>query len=252
MTTINDTVDYIFGMHPVTEAVRAGRELENILVNKEVHHEQMRILKDLAKENNIPVKIVPIEKLNRITRKNHQGVIAFIAQITYSNIENIIPGLYESSKTPLILILDRVTDVRNFGAIARTAECAGAHAIVVPSKGGAPVNGDAMKTSAGALNNIPVCKVKSLKETIVFLKQSGVQVVACTEKTREKFYDLDLTSPTALILGSEEDGVSSDLIALCDHKAGIPMYSPIGSLNVSVACGIIMFELNRQRDLNPH
>ena len=190
---------------------------------------------------------VPLEKLNRITRKNHQGAIAFVSAIHYAKLENVIADTFEKGEIPFILILDRVTDVRNFGAIARTAECAGVHAIVLPSRGAAQINADAMKTSSGALNFIPVCKEDSLIQTIDFLQNSGLRVVACTEKAKSTIYEIDYKDPIAIIMGSEEDGITDEIIRKSDEIAKIPQAGQVGSLNVSVAAGVIIFETVRQR-----
>jgi 23S rRNA (guanosine2251-2'-O)-methyltransferase len=195
------------------------------------------------------VQKVPLEKLNRITRKNHQGAIAFVSAIHYAKLENVIADTFEKGEIPFILILDRVTDVRNFGAIARTAECAGVHAIVLPSRGAAQINADAMKTSSGALNFIPVCREDSLIQTIDFLQNSGLRVVACTEKAKSTIYEIDYKDPIAIIMGSEEDGITDEIIRKSDEIAKIPQAGQVGSLNVSVAAGVIIFETVRQRSI---
>lgn len=237
----------VFGIRAVMEAIKSGKEIESILVQRGLAGGIFLELRALLKERGLSYQQVPVEKLNRITPKNHQGVIAVISQITYQKIEDVIPLLYEEGKTPLILILDGITDVRNLGAIARTAECAGVHAIVVPVKGSAQINPDAIKTSAGALFKIPVCRQESLSKTARFLQESGLQLVACTEKTQDFLYKPDYTLPTAIIMGSEEDGISTDLIRISDHLAKIPMYGKIESLNVSVSAGIVIYEAVRQR-----
>lgn len=239
--------ELLFGLRPVIEAIHAGKEIEKLFLQEGLHGPLSGELRQLIKEHNIVHQFVPIEKLDRITRKNHQGVVGFISPIQYQSIENIVPILFEQGKNPLILVLDRITDVRNFGAIARTAECAGVDAIVIPTKGAAQINPDAIKTSAGALHKIAVCRETNLKNTLDFLKDSGIQLVACTEKTDSKYFSIDYTPPTAIILGSEEDGISPEYLKKCDYKAMIPLMGEIGSLNVSVANGIILFEANRQR-----
>jgi 23S rRNA (guanosine2251-2'-O)-methyltransferase len=203
----------------------------------------------LLKKNNIPYQYVPVEKLNRLTSKNHQGVVGYLSTVTYHKIQQILPTLFEEGKTPLLLILDRITDVRNFGAIARTAACSGVHAIIIPSKGAAQINADAIKTSAGALHTIPVCRENNLKDVIAFLRESGLQVISCTEKTKDVYYSHDYTLPVAIIMGSEEDGISSEYLKASDAHAMIPLMGDIGSLNVSVATGIILYEAVRQRQL---
>ena len=239
--------DRIFGIRPVIEAIEAGKTIDKLMVQKGLRGDIIGQLLGIAKEYHIPVQYVPVEKLNRLTRKNHQGVFAFVSPVDFYDIENILPMIYEEGKTPFLLILDRVSDVRNFGAIARTAECTGVDAIIVPEKGSASVNEDAVKTSAGALFRIPVCKVKSLKETIEYLQLSGIKITCATEKTDDTLYDVDFSLPTAVVMGSEEDGVSDEIIRKADHLAKLPMYGEIGSLNVSVACGAFLYEGVRQR-----
>ncbi len=239
--------NFIFGTRTAIEAIRAGKEVDKIFIQKGLNNELFAELRKLITDGNIPHQFVPIEKLDRITGKNHQGVICFLSEITFHNIENLLPGIYEKGTVPLLLILDKVTDVRNFGAICRTAECSGVNAIIIPTRGSAQINADAVKTSAGALQLIPVCREENLKNTIIFLKESGVQIVACTEKTDDYYYSLDFTQPTAIIMGSEEDGISGEYLKLCDHKAKIPLLGEIQSLNVSVACGVLLYEVVKQR-----
>lgn len=236
--------DFVFGIQSVLETLRSGKEIDKLLVQRELGN--LEVL-EFARMRGIPVQKVPTEKLDRITRKNHQGVIAFVAAVNYAKLENIVADVFERGLTPLILLLDRVTDVRNFGAIARTAECAGVQAIVVPVKGGAQINADAMKTSSGALNFLPVCREDTLTQTVRYLQESGIHVVGCTEKVGKTIYELDFTIPTALILGSEEDGISDELLRLADELASIPIQGRVGSLNVSVASGIALYEVIRQR-----
>ncbi len=236
--------DIVYGVQSVLETLRSSKEIEKILIQREFGHQEVE---KIAIERGIPVQKVPLEKLNRITTKVHQGVIAFISSVNYAKISNVIADIYEKGEVPFVLILDRITDVRNFGAIARTAESAGVHAIVVPAKGAAQINADAMKTSSGALNFIPVCRENNLWQTVNELQQSGMQIVACTEKTNRSLYEIDFSVPTAIIMGSEEDGISDNLLEKSDFNAKIPMNGKIGSLNVSVACGIILYEAVRQR-----
>ncbi len=237
----------IFGIRAVIEAIKSGKEIESLYIQRGLTGGIILELRSLLKENDIVFQLVPIEKLNRLTPKNHQGAVAFISPITYEKIENIIPAIYERGEVPLILLLDGITDVRNFGAIARTAECAGVHALVVPSKGSAQINPDAIKTSAGALYRIPVCRHDSLLKIAKYLQESGLQLVACTEKTNDYLYQPDYTVPTAVILGSEESGISTDLIRISDYLAKIPMFGEIESLNVSVSAGVILYEAVRQK-----
>jgi len=237
----------VFGIRAVIEAIDSGKEIESLFVQRGLSGSLFLELKSLLKEHNIGYQQVPIEKLNRITRKNHQGVIAVISPITYQHVEDLLPTIYEKGETPLLLMLDGVTDVRNMGAIARTAECAGVHAIIVPKKGSAEINPDAIKTSAGALYKIPVCREDALGRTARFLIESGVQLVVGTEKTQDSVYDVDYTVPTCIVLGAEDVGVSDDLIRVSDKLAKIPMFGEIKSLNVSVSAGIVIYEAIRQR-----
>jgi len=237
----------VFGIRAVIEAIKAGQDIESLFLQRGLVGGLISELKTLLREYDIPSQQVPIEKLNRITAKNHQGAIAFISPITYQKIEDIIPAIFEKGETPLIIILDGITDVRNFGAIARTAECSGVHAIVVPKKGSAQVNPDAVKTSAGALYNIPVCRHDSLLQVLRFLKDSGLQIVSCTEKTDDLIYHPDFTAPTAIIMGAEDEGITFELIRNSDYLTKIPMSGGIASLNVSVSAGVILYEAVRQR-----
>lgn len=237
----------VFGIRAVMEAINSGKEIESLFIQRGLSGELLMELRFLLKEHNIAFQQVPIEKLNRITRKNHQGVIAVISPITYQDIEDLLPAIYEKGEVPFLLMLDGVTDVRNMGAIARTAECAGVHAIIVPRKGSAEVNPDAIKTSAGALYKIPVCRHDSLSKVGRFLIDSGVQLVVSTEKTENSIYDVDYTAPTCIVMGAEDVGVSDDLIRISDKLAKIPMFGEIASLNVSVSAGIVIYEAIRQR-----
>lgn len=244
-----DKIEMIFGLRPILEALGAGKGLERIYLQKGQRNSITQEITELAHNANVPVALVPPEKLDTLTRKNHQGAVAFLAAITYAPLDNIVADIYEKGKTPLLLVLDRITDVRNFGSIARNAECLGVDAIIIPSRGAAQINGDALKTSAGALNIIPVCRENNLKDTLTFLQQSGIQVVACTEKSDLDITSttLDLTGPTAILMGSEEDGISPEYLKKSDVRVKIPMAGQIGSLNVSVASGIVLFEVLRQR-----
>ena len=238
---------FLYGTRPVIEAIKAEKEIDKVFVQKGLQGEVYQELMDLIKEHDVPYQYVPIEKLNKLTMKNHQGVACFVSIISYTPIENLIPMIYEKGETPLVLILDRITDVRNFGAIARTAECAGVDAIIIPSRGGAQINSDALKTSAGALHNIPVCRSENLKSTIDFLKKSGLQIIAATEKAGDYHFKIDYTPPTAIIMGSEEDGISPEYLRMADYKVSIPILGQIESLNVSVACGVLIYEALKQR-----
>ena len=245
---MNDNTDnLIFGTRAVIEAVNAGKEIDKIIIQKGLSNQLYSELRKAIKDLDIPIQIVPPEKINRITTKNHQGVLAFIAQVTYYEVEDVLTRVIEKGKTPLVLILDRVTDVRNFGAIARSADCAGVQFMIIPSRGAAQINADAVKTSAGALNRMKVCRVDNLKDTIDYLKQCGLQIIACHEKTESYHFNADLTKPTAIIMGSEENGISSEYLKRSDMQVKIPMVGNIASLNVSVAAGIILFEAVKQR-----
>lgn len=239
--------EFVFGIRAVIEAIKAGKDVESIYIQRGISGGLILELKAILKDSQIPVHNVPVEKLNRMTQKNHQGVIAVISPITYQKIEDIIPMIYEKGETPLILILDSITDVRNMGAIARTAACVGIHAIVVPLKNAAQINADAIKTSAGALFTIPICRHASLLKTAQFLQESGLQIVACTEKTNDMIYAPDYTVPTAIVMGSEDEGISNEILRMANHLAKIPMQGTIESLNVSVATGVILYEAIRQR-----
>lgn len=239
--------DFIFGTRAVMEAIHAEREIDKILINKDINNELVKELIALSKKARIPVVRVPEAKLNRITRKNHQGVIAHMSSIQYASLDHVIEACYSKGVAPLLLMLDRITDVRNFGAIARTAECAGVHAVIIPEKGSAQINSDAVKTSAGALNHLPIIRVKNLYYTLKDLKKMGLQAIAVTEKTENMMYEADYTLPSVLILGSEEDGISDELIGQSDSLVKIPMAGNIESLNVSVSAGVVIYEAVRQR-----
>lgn len=241
--------NFIFGTRTVLEAIDAGKEIEKVFIQKGLQNDLIKELISKMKSLKIPFSQVPLEKLNRLTKKNHQGVICFISPIQFSSLDHIIESAYSSAKDPFLVILDRITDVRNFGAIARTMECVGADALVIQSRGNALIGGDAMKTSAGALNILPICREENLKECIKNLRASGITIVGCTEKTDKLIYEADLNGPLAIILGSEEDGISPEYLKLCDHLVKIPMAGKIESLNVSVSAGIILYESLRQRSL---
>ena len=242
-----NTDNLIFGTRAVIEAINAGKEIDKIIIQKGLSNQLYNELRKAIQDLDIPIQIVPPEKINRISTKNHQGVLAFVSQITYYEVEDLLTETFEKGKTPLILILDRVTDVRNFGAIARSADCAGVDFIVIPSRGAAQINADAVKTSAGALNRMKVCRVDNLKNTIEYLKESGLQIIACHEKTTNYHFNADLTKPSAIIMGSEENGISNEYLKRSDMQVKIPMVGNIASLNVSVAAGVILFEAVKQR-----
>lgn len=239
--------EMIFGIRAVIEAIQADKEIDKILVRRDLQGELAKELFDVLHGTTIQVQRVPQERLDRYTRKNHQGVIAFISAITYQKLEDIIPFVYEQGRDPFIVLLDGVTDVRNFGAIARTCECAGVDAIVIPAKGSVSVNADAIKTSAGALHVLPVCKEKSINQAIRFLQQSGVKVYAASEKAAKDYTHIAYDGPTAIVMGAEDTGVSYENLRICDAMIKIPQFGTIGSLNVSVASSILIYEVVRQR-----
>jgi 23S rRNA (guanosine2251-2'-O)-methyltransferase len=242
-----DKSDMIYGTRAVIEAIHAGKDIDKVMVQTGLQNDLVKELLSVARNNNVQVQFVPQEKLKRLSSKNHQGVICILSPVSFASIDDLIFRAYNEGRDPFIIILDRVTDVRNFGAIVRTAECAGIDGIVIPDKGSAPITGDAMKTSAGALNHIPICRERDMKRTMQYLHNNGVRVVACTEKTETSIYSLNLTGPIALILGSEEDGVSDAFIKEADDLARIPLKGKIESLNVSVAAGVALYEILRQR-----
>ena len=236
----------IFGIRPVVEAIEAGREIEKLYIRKGAEGQLMTELRDLCLRHRVRVQEVPVEKLNRLVRGNHQGVVAQIAAIAYVQLDDILERVPDD-ETPLVVVFDGVTDVRNFGAIARSAEGAGAHGLIAPLKNSAPVNAEAIRASAGALTTIPVCRVGSIRNTLKTLQAEGFQVVAATEKSRKLLYDADLRRPTALVMGAEETGISKEVLKLCDERLAIPLIGRIESLNVSAAAAVMLFEVVRQR-----
>ena len=242
--------EMIFGVRAVLEAIDAGKEIDKILIKRDILSELSRELFAAVKGTNIPVQRVPVEKLNRITRKNHQGVIAFVSAVEYASIETVIPTLFEEGKNPLIVLLDGITDVRNFGSIARTCDCAGVDAVIIPMHGSVTVNADAVKTSAGALHTLPVCREKNITETLKYLKASGLRIVCATEKGKINYTASDLTAPVCVVMGAEDTGIPAEHLALCDDWVSIPQYGRIESLNVSVATAVILYEAVRQRHTN--
>jgi len=240
--------EFLFGIHAVQEAIESGSELDKIYVRKDYSNPGIKEILSAAFRLNIPIQKVPKEKLNAITGKNHQGIIAYLSAVQYASLDNIISSSYSFGDDPLLLMLDRITDVHNFGAIARTAEGLGFDAIIIPFKGGARLNNEAVQISAGALMHLPVCRVKSLLSTLDYLKKNGIRVVACTEKARDSIYEVEMKGPVCLILGSESDGISHELLAKADDRLNIPMYGKISSYNVSVSMAIAGAELVRQRN----
>lgn len=243
-----DKKEYIFGLRAVIEAIEAGKDIDKVLIRKDLAGGDLsRELLAKIKEYGVISQRVPLEKLNRITMKNHQGCIALLSAVTYYKLEQVVPSLYEEGMLPFIVLLDGITDTRNFGAIARTAECAGVDAIVIPERHSVSVNGDAVKTSAGALLHLPVCRETSIEDAVKYLKDSGFTVVGATEKGRDEYTDADYTGPVAIVMGAEDTGISDGVLRLCDSLAAIPIIGSIGSLNVSVAAGVMMYEAVRQR-----
>jgi 23S rRNA (guanosine2251-2'-O)-methyltransferase len=241
--------DCIFGLRAVIEAIKAGKQIDRLLIKQGLQGVLYHELMTEVKTHNIVYQIVPLERIELVTHKNHQGVLAWLSVIEYQYIANLLPMIYEKGADPLIIALDGVSDVRNFGAIVRTAECLGAHAIIIPEKGSARITADAVKTSAGALHSFPVCREKSIVRSIEFLKDSGLRVICAAEKSGSLASEVSLTGPAVLILGSEDKGISRELIALSDHQIKIPMTGTISSLNVSVAAGILLYEMVRQRSV---
>jgi 23S rRNA (guanosine2251-2'-O)-methyltransferase len=241
--------DYIFGLRSIIEAVRAGKQIDRLLIKKGLQGALYHELMIEVRKHGISYQIVPQERIELVTRKNHQGVLAWLSLIEFQSVTSLIPMIFEKGEDPLIIALDGVSDVRNFGAIVRSAECLGAHAIIIPEKGSARITADAVKTSAGALHSFPVCREKSIQGSIGYLKESGLKVITAGEKSGSDISKSDLRGPTVVIMGSEDKGISRELISLADQHIRIPMTGKIGSLNVSVATGIILYEIARQRAL---
>lgn len=239
--------ELIFGVRAVIEAIQAGKDIDKILVKRDIQSDLSKELFAALKGMHIPVQRVPVERINKITRKNHQGVVAFMSAITYQRTEDLVPFLFERGKSPFFVMLDGVTDVRNFGAIARTCECAGVDAVIIPTHNSVSVNADAMKTSAGALHTLPVCRETNLKDTLRYLKECGFHIVGATEKGDYDYTEADYNNPLCIIMGAEDRGISYDNLALCDEWVKIPMRGTIESLNVSVAAGILIYEAIKQR-----
>lgn len=241
--------EMVYGIRPVMEAIDSGKEAEKVFIQKGLRSDNFGELMKMIKDRSIPYQIVPMEKLNRLTRKNHQGVVAYISPVVFYQIEDVLPGIYEAGKTPFILVLDKITDVRNFGAILRTAECTGVDAVIMPSKNSAQLNSGTIKSSAGAIYKIPICRSENLKQTLEFLQQSGLQIVAATEKAEQNCFETELNGPLALLMGSEGEGISGEYLKKVDLEVKIPLMGEIDSLNVSVATGVLLYEVVRQRSL---
>lgn len=239
----------IFGIYPIQEAVNSNTTIDKIYIQKDINNTTIdNIVKDLEKKDT-SINFVPLEKLNRLTKGNHQGIVAIASPIPFYSLETVVESALSKIGQPIFLILDQISDVRNFGAIIRTAECTGVEAIIIQKKGGAPITGDTIKTSAGAIFKMPICKVDHIKDAIFYLQASGIHTIAATEKTESSIYDINLNQPIAIIMGSEGKGVSKSVLNLVDSKAALPLKGTINSLNVSVACGAFLYETVRQRSL---
>jgi len=241
--------EMLFGTRAVIEALRAGKNIEKILIRRDMNNALVRELYQALGGEHVPVQKVPVEKLNHLTDRNHQGVVAFTSPVIFQHIADIIPSLYERGKTPFVVALDGVTDVRNFGAIARSCVCAGADALVIAASGSAAAGADAIKTSAGALLHLPLCREANMAKTLQFLAESGLKTVAVSEKAAQNYTEISLTEPLVLGLGSEENGISPEVLRHCSHAASIPLFGAVQSLNVSVAAGIMLYEVVRQREM---
>ncbi|WP_343798678.1 23S rRNA (guanosine(2251)-2'-O)-methyltransferase RlmB [Gaetbulibacter jejuensis] len=239
----------IFGIRAIIEAIKSGENIDKIFLQKGLKGDLFTELEQLIRQERLNASYVPFEKLNRLSKKNHQGAVAQIAPISFYDIEDLVLNVIESGKTPLFLLLDQLSDVRNFGAIIRTAECTGVSGIIIQKKGGAPVNGDTVKTSAGAIFKIPICKVDHIKDAVFHMQASGIKVIAATEKTDNTIYDVSFNEPCAIIMGSEGKGINPSVLKVADEKAKLPILGEIESLNVSVACGAFLYEAVRQRRL---
>ena len=239
--------NYIYGIRAVIEAIESGKSIDKVLVKRDLSGDLSKELLAKIREYGVVMQKVPQEKLNRITMKNHQGAIAILSPVSYQKLENLVPLFYEEGRNPFIIVLDGITDTRNFGAIGRTADCAGEDAIVITERNSVSVTPDAMKTSAGGLLYVPVCREKSTLEAVKFLKANGYRVVGATEKGARDYTEADYTVPVAIVMGHEETGISDEVLRQCDDLAAIPICGKIGSLNVSVAAGVMMYEAVRQR-----
>ena len=242
-----DKTQYIYGVHAVLEAIDAGKDIDKIFLSKTLSNDTAQEILEHARPLHVPVQRVPVQKIDRITRRNHQGVLAMMAAVTYCHVEDLVPQMFDEGENPFIVVLDGVTDVRNFGAVARTCECAGVSAIVIPDRESVSVNADAVKTSAGALNYLPVCREHNLTKAVKFLRDSGFKIVGTSDKQQQPYTKGDYTGPVAIVLGAEDKGISPEIMKLCDVQVLIPEFGHINSLNVSVAGGIMIYEVVRQR-----
>jgi len=239
----------IFGIYPIQEAIASNTYIDKLFIQKGLSNPKIDLIATNLENKNASISYVPFEKLNKLTRGNHQGIVAITSPIPFHSLEEIVETVLAIKKNPLFLILDQISDVRNFGAILRTAECTGVDAVIIQKKGGAPVSGDTVKTSAGAIFKIPVCKVDHIKDSIYYLQGSGISIVGATEKTENSLYDINLNQPLAIVMGSEGKGISKSVLGILDHKGSLPLLGEINSLNVSVACGAFLYEVIRQRSL---
>ncbi len=239
----------IFGIYPIQEAINSKQEIDKVFIQKDNHNPKIEFIVESLNKSSITINFVPVDKLNRLTKGNHQGIVAITSPISFYSLEEVIEKSLSKKEAPLFIVLDQISDVRNFGAIIRTAECTGVDAIIIQKKGGAPITGDTVKTSAGAIFKIPICKVDHIKDAIFYLKASNITTISATEKTTSNIYDLDLTKPLAIVMGSEGKGVSKSVLNSVDFKAALPLKGEINSLNVSVACGVFLYETVRQRNL---
>lgn len=239
--------DLVFGVHPVIEALESGKTLDKILLNKESKGDGFQHIRRLAKELGVAVSLVPVQKLNRVTRANHQGVLAFISPIDFHKTEDLIPTLFEKKGDPVVLVLDGITDVRNFGSILRTSECMGVDAVIIPARNSVAVNADTVKTSAGAVFNLPICKELHFGSSLQYLKEYGFSLVGASEKASVPVHKADLSGPLALVMGAEGEGIHEKTLEKLDEHVLIPMAGKTGSLNVAVATGMILYELVRQK-----
>lgn len=239
----------IFGIYPVLEAIKSEVVFDKVYIQKDLNNSKLEASLVTLESDGVSINYVPIEKLNRLTKGNHQGIVAITSPISFYQLEAIVEKTLTSKENPTFLILDQISDVRNFGAILRTAECTGVDAVIIQKKGGAPVSGDTVKTSAGAIFNIPICKVDHIKDAIFYMQASGITTIAATEKTNNSIYKTDFKKAIAIIMGSEGKGVNKSVLNLVDEKASLPLLGEINSLNVSVACGAFLYEIVRQRSL---
>ncbi len=237
----------IFGIRAIIEAIKSNETIDKVFMQKGLHGDLFQELEQAIRSGGINSSYVPVEKLNRLTRGNHQGAVAQISPIEFHDIDDLVMSVIESGKTPLFLLLDQLSDVRNFGAIVRTAECTGVNGIIIQKKGGAPINGDTIKTSAGAIFKMPICKVDHIKDAVFHMQSSGIRVIAATEKAEHFLYDVSFKEPCAIIMGSEGRGINPSVLKVVDDQAKLPILGEIESLNVSVACGAFLYEAVRQR-----